>query len=109
VTNSADPPNYPPAPTPPSASDGEPAATTPVAGSRTSAVWIGLIVTALFLLLLIIFIAQNTRQVTIHFFGWQGHFPLALAILLSAVVGALLVAIPGSVRILQLRRAARHR
>ncbi|MDQ1690348.1 MAG: hypothetical protein QOD87_456 [Pseudonocardiales bacterium] len=75
--------------------------------TRVSGVWIGLIGTALFLILLIIFVAQNSRQVPLHFFGWHGQFSLALAILLSAVIGVLLVAIPGSVRILQLRRALR--
>jgi len=75
--------------------------------TRVSGVWIGLIGTALFLILLIIFIAQNSRQVPLHFFGWSGNFSLALTIVLSAVIGVLLVAIPGSVRILQLRRALR--
>ena len=76
-----------------------------VRATKVSGVWIGLIATALFIILLIIFIAQNSRPVTIHFFGWKGQFSLGLTILLSAVVGVLLVAIPGSLRILQLRRA----
>lgn len=75
--------------------------------TRVSGVWIGLIGTALFLILLIVFIAQNSRQVPLHFFGWSGQFSLALTIVLSAVIGILLVAIPGTVRILQLRRALR--
>jgi uncharacterized integral membrane protein len=73
-----------------------------VRGSRVSGVWIGLIGTAL-----IIFIAQNSRQVPLHFLGWHGQFSLALTILLSAAIGLLLVAIPGSLRIVQLRRALR--
>ncbi len=78
-----------------------------VKNTRTSGVWIGLIATALFLILLIVFIAQNSRKVSIHFFGWHGQFSLALTILFSAVIGVVLVAIPGTVRILQLRRALR--
>ena len=78
-----------------------------VRATRVSGVWIGLIATALFVILLIIFIAQNSRPVTLHFFGWRGQFSLALTILLSAVLGILLVAIPGSLRIMQLRRALR--
>lgn len=78
-----------------------------VSGGRVSGVWVGLIATALFIILLVIFIAQNSRRVSIHFFGWHGQFSLALTVLLSAVVGILLVAIPGSLRILQLRRALR--
>lgn len=78
-----------------------------VRGGRVSGVWVGLIATAIFVILLIIFIAQNSRRVSIHFFGWHGQFSLALTVLLSAVVGILLVAIPGSLRIVQLRRALR--
>jgi uncharacterized integral membrane protein len=78
-----------------------------VRSSRVSGVWIGLIGTALFLILLIIFIAQNSHRVSVHFLGWHGRFSLALTILLSAVIGLLLVAIPGTVRIIQLRRALR--
>jgi len=79
-----------------------------VRATKVSGLWIGLIATALFVILLIIFIAQNSRRVTLHFFGWQGQFSLALTILLSAVLGVLLVAIPGSLRIMQLRRALRR-
>ncbi|HST46947.1 LapA family protein [Jatrophihabitans sp.] len=78
-----------------------------VRSTKASGVWIGLIATALFVILLIIFVAQNSRRVSIHFFGWNGQFSLALTILLAAVLGMLLVAIPGSLRIAQLRRALR--
>lgn len=78
-----------------------------VKSTAVSGVWVGLIATAVFLILLVVFIAQNSRKVSLHFFGWHGQFSLALTILLSAVIGVLLVAIPGTVRILQLRRALR--
>jgi uncharacterized integral membrane protein len=78
-----------------------------VRASKVSGVWVGLIGTALFLILLVIFVAQNSRKVSLHFFGWHGQFSLALTILLSAVIGVLLVAIPGTVRIVQLRTALR--
>jgi uncharacterized integral membrane protein len=78
-----------------------------VRSTRSSGLWIGLIGTAVFVILLVIFIAQNSRNATLHFFGWSGQFSLALTILLSAVIGILVVAIPGSIRILQLRRALR--
>jgi uncharacterized integral membrane protein len=94
----------------------EPATTHPAPGfddrghvrpSKVSGVWVGLIGTALFLVLLVIFIAQNSHRVSLHFLGWHGQFSLALTILLSAVIGLLLVAIPGTVRIVQLRTALR--
>ncbi len=37
------------------------------------------------------------------FFGAHGNTPMGVALLLAAVFGTLLVAIPGSVRIMQLR------
>ena len=56
------------------------------------------------LILLLIFIGQNSQQVTIHYLGMHGHVSLAIALLLAAVLGVLLLAIPGSLRIMQLRR-----
>lgn len=83
-----------------------PPARRPVKRSRTGGMWVGLILAALVLLVLLIFILQNGQQVEISFFGAQGSLPLGVALLLAAIAGALLVAIPGSARILQLRRAA---
>ena len=75
--------------------------------TRTSGIWVGLIVSAIFVILLIVFIAQNSNEASVHFFGWDGTFPLGLTILLAAIAGMLLVAIPGTVRIFQLRRNLR--
>ena len=41
----------------------------PLRGSRTSGAWIGLAVVAILLVLLIIFIAQNTQKVQVAFLG----------------------------------------
>jgi uncharacterized integral membrane protein len=76
--------------------------------SRTGGLWVGLILSALVLLLLLVFILQNGDPVEISFFALQGVLPTGVALLLAAIAGILLVAIPGSVRILQLRRAARR-
>jgi uncharacterized integral membrane protein len=73
--------------------------------TRVSAAWVGLIVAALVLIALLIFIAQNSKTVAIHYFGFNGNVSLAIALLLAAVAGVLLVAIPGTGRILQLRHA----
>lgn len=96
----------PPGP-PPSASDpaGQEA---PVRRSRTGGLWVGLILSALVLLLLLVFIVQNDAQVMVSFFALEAMIPLGVALLLAAIAGILLVAIPGSLRILQLRRAARR-
>lgn len=70
-----------------------------------SALWVGLVAAAIVLILLIIFIAQNLDRVTIHFLGFSGSLPVGLVALISAVVGVLIAAVPGTVRILQLRKA----
>ena len=76
--------------------------------SRSGGLWVGLILSALVLLFLLVFILQNGDPVQISFFALEGVLPTGVALLLAAIAGILLVAIPGSVRILQLRRAARR-
>jgi uncharacterized integral membrane protein len=76
--------------------------------TRISGVWIGLITAAVFLILLVVFIAQNTATASIHFLGFNGHMPLGLTILISAIIGFLIAAVPGSIRIMQLRRALKR-
>ncbi|MBV9592707.1 MAG: DUF1049 domain-containing protein [Actinobacteria bacterium] len=76
--------------------------------TRSSDWLVGLIVAALLLIALCIFIGQNSADVSVHFLGAHGRVSLAIALLLSAVAGILLVAIPGVIRIVQLRRALRR-
>lgn len=79
-----------------------------VTRTRTGGLWTGLIFSALVLVFLLIFIAQNTAAVRINFLGFSGSLPTGVALLFSAIAGLLLVAIPGGLRILQLRRVARR-
>jgi hypothetical protein len=58
---------------------------------------------------MLVFILQNERQVPISFFSVHGHLPLGVAMLFSAVVGAVIVVGCGTARILQLRRVAKRR
>lgn len=76
----------------------------PLRRTRTSSLWIGVIVFALVLVLLLIFIMQNTQPVQISYFAATGNVPLAVAMLLATAAGVLLTAIAGSLRIWQLRR-----
>jgi uncharacterized integral membrane protein len=71
--------------------------------SRTSGLWVGMILSAVVLIFLLVFILQNGALVQITFLGWTGALPAGVALLFAAVAGVLLVAIPGSIRILQLR------
>jgi uncharacterized integral membrane protein len=65
---------------------------------------------AVVLLLLLIFILQNGQRSDVYYLGAHGHLPMGVALLLAAVFGVLLVAVPTVVRIVQLRlMAARHR
>jgi uncharacterized integral membrane protein len=76
--------------------------------SRSGGLWTGLILSAIVLIFLLVFILQNQISVTIRFLGFAGSVPVGVALLLAAIAGLLLVAIPGGVRIMQLRRAARR-
>jgi uncharacterized integral membrane protein len=71
-------------------------------------VWVGSILAAVVLVLLLVFVVQNGGSTRIDFLVWSGTLPTGVALLFAAVAGVLLVAIPGSARILQLRKAARR-
>ena len=74
-----------------------------------SAAWVALTVAAVLLVALVIFIAQNARTVSIHYVGLEARMPLAVALLAAAVAGMLLVAVAGTARIIQLRRAVKSK
>ncbi|MEU7629038.1 lipopolysaccharide assembly protein LapA domain-containing protein [Nocardia sp. NPDC049220] len=75
--------------------------------SRTGYTWTGLIAGALILVILLIFILQNLATVEVSLFFWHFSLPLGVAVLLSVIGGALVMASVGGVRILQLRRVAK--
>jgi lipopolysaccharide assembly protein A len=78
--------------------------------TRTGGVWVASALSALVLVLLLIFILENGQRVNIGYFGFHGHLPLGVALLFAAALGVLLVVIPGTGRIVQLRiTARRHR
>jgi uncharacterized integral membrane protein len=76
--------------------------------TKASALWVATAVAVLLLLLLGIFIAQNSQSVEVHFLGADGSVSLALGLLFSAVAGAAVVLLAGAVRIVQLRLAGRR-
>jgi uncharacterized integral membrane protein len=73
-----------------------------------SGIWVASIAAVVVLLLLLIFILQNGGRVKINIFGANPTLPLGVALLLAAVLGALLVALIGAARVVQLRRTARR-
>jgi uncharacterized integral membrane protein len=80
----------------------------PLRGSRTSGFWAATVGLGVVLLLLIIFIAQNTRQTTVSFLAWDGEVPVSVALMIAAVAGLFLALLAGLLRILQLRRRVRR-
>jgi uncharacterized integral membrane protein len=72
-------------------------------------VWVALVVAAFVFLLLLIFIVQNGQRAQVSFLGAHGYLPMGVALLLAAVFGVLLVALPGTARIIQLRMLGRRR
>jgi putative membrane protein len=81
----------------------------PLRRTRFSGAWTAVASFAIVLLLLLIFILQNSRSVEVSYFGAHGHLPLGVALLLAAVCGGLLVGLAGGARILELRATARRR
>ncbi len=75
--------------------------------TKAAALWMSLIAGFLILIVLLVFIAQNTDSASFAFFGWRWTLPLGVAILLAAVCGGLLTVFVGAARIFQLRRAAK--
>ena len=107
-----------PIPTPAPAAAPTPATPTPPAsavppprgakGSRIGTARTALIAGALVLVVVLIFIVQNAHAVTITFFGAHLRISLAVALLLAAVAGALIMAAAGTARITQLRMTMRR-
>ena len=78
--------------------------------TRTGGVWVASVLFALVLVLLLIFILENGQRASISYFGAHSHMPLGVALLFAAVLGIVMVVIPGTARIVQLKiTARRHR
>ena len=77
-------------------------------GSRIGATRTAMIGGALVLIVVLIFIIENAHAVTITFFGAHLRVSLAVALLLAAIAGALIMAAAGTARITQLRMAMRR-
>lgn len=97
-----------PSPYPPQTSAGAPGdPESAVKFTRAGALWSALTVGFLILIVLLVFITQNTESAQFAFLGWRWSLPLGVAILLAAVCGGLLTVLAGTARIFQLRRAAK--
>lgn len=79
-----------------------------LARSRTGYAWTGLVFAALLGILILVFILQNLDNADMKLLFWDFTLPLGVLVLLSVITGALVMALVGGARIVQLRRAARR-
>ena len=78
--------------------------------TRTSGTWTGIGIGLFALLVVIVFIGQNTKSAPINFLWMHGSFPVGLAVLLAFVLGGIVVLLLGVARLAHLRlMARRHR
>ncbi|MCL2534194.1 MAG: lipopolysaccharide assembly protein LapA domain-containing protein [Nocardiaceae bacterium] len=76
--------------------------------TRAASAWTGLVVGLVVAVLLIIFILQNLHSVTFQLFAWHFTLPAGISLLLAAIAGALIMALVGGIRIIQIRRVAKR-
>ncbi|HVS48562.1 MAG TPA: lipopolysaccharide assembly protein LapA domain-containing protein [Candidatus Dormibacteraeota bacterium] len=74
--------------------------------TRLSGAWTAIVVGLLGLVVILVFILQNQQSVEVTFLMFQGHLPLAVALLFALILGAVVVFAFGAARILQLRMVA---
>jgi uncharacterized integral membrane protein len=70
--------------------------------------WLATVGLGIVLIVVVVFILQNTQEVKVTFLWWEGTPPLAVALLISAAGGIAVTGIAASLRILQLRRRVRR-
>jgi lipopolysaccharide assembly protein A len=78
------------------------------APTRASAAWTSVAAGAFLILLMLVFVLQNSDSVPVSFLWVDGNVPLGAALLLASVIGALTVVLIGAGRLLQLRLVARR-
>ncbi|MEV8158170.1 MULTISPECIES: LapA family protein [Kocuria] len=80
----------------------DPALDKPAKRGVSGTVWAALILGVVVLILLLVFIIQNNVSTRFEYMAWEFSLPLGVAMLFSAIAGALIMALVGSVRIFTL-------
>ena len=75
-----------------------------IASTKTSRAWIRLLPVLVVLVVILVFVFQNPKDVKVSLFTISGTLPLSVALLGAVILGALMVLALGSVRIFQLRK-----
>ncbi len=76
--------------------------------AKSPTVWTRVIPALVFLVVMLIFILQNLRDVQVSFITLHGRFPLALSLLFASILGAAFVAFLEVGRAVQIRRTKRR-
>jgi len=74
--------------------------------TRLSGAWTAIVIGLVALVAILVFILQNQKSVDVSFLMFNGHLPLAVALLFALILGAITVFAFGAARILQLRMVA---
>jgi uncharacterized integral membrane protein len=75
-----------------------------ISSTRSSRAWIRLLPFLIVLVVILVFVFQNPKDVKVSIFTFSGTLPLSVALLGAVILGALMTLALGSVRIYQLRR-----
>jgi uncharacterized integral membrane protein len=75
-----------------------------ILSTRTSRAWIRLLPVLVVLVVILVFVFQNPKDVKVSLFTFSGSLPLSVALLGAVILGALMALALGSVRIFQLRK-----
>jgi uncharacterized integral membrane protein len=81
----------------------------PIRSTRTSRAWVRVLPALVVLVLILVFVFQNPKDVKVSLFTFSGRFPLSVALLGAVILGALMAVALGSLRIYQLRRQVRRK
>jgi uncharacterized integral membrane protein len=79
-----------------------------VPASRSGSLWALVGLTVLVLVVVLVFLIQNSQRVRLSFLAWDWDVSLSVALVCAAVLGALLVVLAGAARALH-RRISAHR
>lgn len=80
-----------------------------ILSTRASRAWVRLLPALVVLVVILVFVFQNPKDVKVSILTFSGTLPLSVAILGSVILGVLMTLALGSVRILQLRRQLRRK
>jgi uncharacterized integral membrane protein len=75
---------------------------------RAGGGWVGLVLGAVVLAVLLVFVLQNLEPARVAFLGLEATLPLGVSLLLAAIAGMLLVAVTGLGAVRRWRRAVRR-